>query len=78
MLKKSFLEYVQLREADQNKDESVNSKISLGDGNNLEPFYVSNEPNSEHYGKNKNLDFQLNYEKGSAFFFNLDEKITQS
>lgn len=35
--------------------EGVGTKIVLGDGNEFEPFEVSDDPKSEHYGKNKNL-----------------------
>lgn len=55
---KKFQEYLNLREAEE-KDEGgsspLNSKITLGDGNDYEPFMVSDDPNSEHYGKNKGL-----------------------
>ena len=55
-----FQEYKNLREAAENKDKSggaqpLGAKISLGDGNDFEPFNVSDDPKSEHYGKNKNL-----------------------
>lgn len=55
-----FQEYVQLKEANENKDKGGDSmplgaKVSLGDNNDYEPFNVSDDPKSEHYGKNKNL-----------------------
>ena len=58
-----FTQYVQLREQDEKKKgggqhkgtEPLSSKVSLGDGNDYEPFTVSDDKNSEHYGKNKNL-----------------------
>ena len=75
MLKKSFLEYVQLREADENKDKSVNSKISLGDGNDLKPFYVGDDPNGEHYGKSKNLAPIIRaFKKGANWGWGKDDK----
>lgn len=60
---KSFKEYKLLREADENEgnDKSgddggpLGAKVTLGDKNNFEPFNVSDDPKSEHYGKNKNL-----------------------
>ena len=58
----SFHDYRQLREADENKSDgksdsssSVGTKVSLGDNNDYVPFEVSDDPKSEHYGKNKNL-----------------------
>jgi tRNA nucleotidyltransferase/poly(A) polymerase len=60
MKNSKFQEYKVLREAAENKDKSGDSqplgaKISLGDGNDFEPFQVSDDPKNEHYGKNKNL-----------------------
>lgn len=56
---RSFQEYKILREStEQNKSEdpsALGTKISLGDGNDFEPFQISDDPKSEHYGKNKNL-----------------------
>lgn len=34
---------------------AVGSRVSLGDGNDFLPFEISDDPKSEHYGKNKNL-----------------------
>lgn len=64
MIAKSFNQYRQLRESDENKGSSsdskdgglgVGTKVSLGDGNQFQPFEISDDPKSEHYGKNKNL-----------------------
>lgn len=64
---KSFKNYKILKEStnasedsEGKKDKSGNSealgaKISLGDNNDFEPFVVSDDSKSEHYGKNKNL-----------------------
>jgi tRNA nucleotidyltransferase/poly(A) polymerase len=60
---KSFSSYFALREAQENGEskggskskDSVGTKISMGDGNNFQPFFISNDPKSEHHGKNKNL-----------------------
>lgn len=60
---KSFSEFKLLREADEKKsapgggsgDGGIGTKISLGDGNQFPPFEISDDPKSEHYGKNKNL-----------------------
>jgi hypothetical protein len=54
-----FNEYAQLREQEEKQKKGepnpLNTKITLGDGNDYEPFMVSDDRNSEHYGKNKNL-----------------------
>lgn len=34
---------------------AIGTKVSLGDGNDFLPFEISDDPKSEHYGKNKNL-----------------------
>jgi tRNA nucleotidyltransferase/poly(A) polymerase len=56
---KTFEEYKQLREASENKDDKgggdVATSISLGKGNDYEPFQCSDDPKSEHYGKNSAL-----------------------
>ena len=57
---KTFQEFKTLRETNENKDKSGDSpglgtKVSLGDNNDYEPFQISDDPKSEHYGKNKNL-----------------------
>lgn len=49
---KDFLKY--FTEAEE-KNKALGTKISMGDGNDYEPFHVSGDPKSEHYGKNKNL-----------------------
>lgn len=40
---------------EEKENNAVGSKISLGDGNDYKPFEISDDPKSEHYGKNKNL-----------------------
>lgn len=57
---KTFQEYRQLKEASENKDNKdgdggVATNVSLGKGNDYEPFQVSDDPKSEHYGKNAAL-----------------------
>lgn len=56
----NFQEYKNLRESVEEKDKSgesqpLGAKISLGDGNDFEPFQISDDPKNQHYGKNKNL-----------------------
>lgn len=60
MIQNSYRKFKMLRESKEEKDNSsgpggVGSKISLGDGNDFVPFEISDDPKSEHYGKNKNL-----------------------
>lgn len=58
---RSFKDYKLLKEADESKGGAGNAfggvatKVTLGDNNDLMPFNVSDDPKSEHYGKNKNL-----------------------
>ena len=65
---RSFTEYKLLKEGtDENESGgggdnksgegggALGAKVSLGDKNDFEPFQVSDDPKSEHYGKNKNL-----------------------
>lgn len=40
---------------EEKENNAVGSKISLGDGNDYKPFEISDDPKSEHYGKNKNF-----------------------
>lgn len=62
---KRFSEYVLLREGNEPSKSGgagggdgmggISTKISLGDNNDYVPFEISDDPKSEHYGKNKNL-----------------------
>lgn len=59
-LKKTFREFVEEKKAgsglgNATGEEPLTSRISLGDGNDLPPFVVSDDTNSEHFGKNKNF-----------------------
>jgi len=62
MKARSFQEFKLLREAEDKKMNgasadlgAIGTKVSLGDNNDYLPFEVSDDPKSEHYGKNKNL-----------------------
>lgn len=59
MVFKSFQKFRILKEeADPKKDKpqaGVPTRVSLGDNNDYEPLNISDDPKSEHYGKNKNL-----------------------
>jgi tRNA nucleotidyltransferase/poly(A) polymerase len=52
-----FKEFVEEKNQEKGKSETpgLSSKVSLGDNNDFEPFIVSDDPNSQFYGKNKNL-----------------------
>ena len=61
----SYKKYRMLREAAEGKSSNgppggnesgaIGTKVTLGDGNEFMPFEISDDPKSEHYGKNKNL-----------------------
>jgi tRNA nucleotidyltransferase/poly(A) polymerase len=65
MKARSFNEFRLLREAQEGnvgnpvmKSQyfgAIGTKVSLGEGNDFMPFEISDDPKSEHYGKNKNL-----------------------
>lgn len=61
MKAKSFQEYKLLRESEDKSSSggdlggAVGTKVSLGDNNQFPAFEISDDPKSEHYGKNKNL-----------------------
>jgi tRNA nucleotidyltransferase/poly(A) polymerase len=76
---KNFQQYAQLRESEENKNPSekktLNAKIALGDGNDYEPFFVSDDPSSEHYGKNKGLAPVIRaFKKGANWGWSKDPK----
>lgn len=63
---RSFQEYKLLREESSEGGKkkangassdlgAIGTKVSLGDNNDFQPFEISDDPKSEHYGKNKNL-----------------------
>jgi len=49
---RSFLEFVDEKKKSM---EPLATKITLGDGNDFEPFVISDDPNSQFYGKNSGL-----------------------
>ena len=76
---KNFQQYAQLRESEENKNPSekktLNAKITLGEGNDYEPFFVSDDPSSEHYGKNKGLAPVIRaFKKGANWGWSKDPK----
>lgn len=79
--KKRFLEYVQLRESeespseDNSDDGGMSTKLTLGDGNDYDPFIVSDDSKSEHYGKNKNLAPLVRaFKEGANWGWSKDDK----
>jgi tRNA nucleotidyltransferase/poly(A) polymerase len=76
-MRRTFLEFVQEKKKAEG-DETVTSRVSLGDGNDFEPFVVSDDPNSEFYGKNKNLaPIVRAFKKGANWGWSRDEKSGQ-
>lgn len=86
MVETNFLRYMTLREADENgssdkkkkegaTDTGLGTKITLGDGNEYEPFMVSDDPKSENYGKNKNLSPVVRaFKDGANWGWSKDDK----
>lgn len=79
MQMKKFHEYIELKEATEEKKSSgpdpLNAKITLGDGNDYEPFTVSDDPNSENYGKNRGLAPIIRaFKKGGNWGWSKDDK----
>lgn len=81
--RRHFVEYVQLREAEEGKstgpekldDGGMATKIVLGDGNDFEPFQISDDSKSEHYGKNKNLaPIVRAFKEGANWGWSKDDK----
>lgn len=69
----TFQKYKQLKEATEPQAKSksggngaVGTKISLGDNNEFQAFEISDDPKSEHYGKNKNLSPVVRAFKGGG------------
>ncbi len=72
MKRRSFLEFVTNKEKDS---EPLSTKISLGDGNDFKPFFVSDDPNSQYYGKNSGLAPIIRaFKKGANWGWSKDEK----
>lgn len=70
---RSFLEFVEDKKED--KSNAISSKITLGDGNDYEPFVISDDKNSEHYGANKSLaPIVRAFKKGANWGWSKDEK----
>lgn len=82
MIKRTFLEFVQTRQGDHkteptpgSDDLPITSKITLGDGNDLPPLMVSDDPNSQYYGKNKGLAVLIRaFKKGGNWGWTRDDK----
>jgi tRNA nucleotidyltransferase/poly(A) polymerase len=88
-MKRTFLEFVQSREKrsfNENDDSGdatsidaesspITSKITLGDNNDFQPFVVSDDPNSQFYGKNSGLAPIIRaFKKGGNWGWSKDEK----
>jgi tRNA nucleotidyltransferase/poly(A) polymerase len=80
MIETNFLRYKQLREADENvggddtESGALGLRVTLGDGNNYKPFIISDDPKSEHYGKNRNLaDIVRAFKQGANWGWSKDD-----
>lgn len=81
-MKRTFLEFVQIKQKDQqgqssvgDTETSVNSRITLGDGNDFPPLVVSDDPNSQFYGKNSGLAVIIRaFKKGANWGWSKDDK----
>lgn len=74
---RTFLEFVQLKQQDGpgDTDTPVSSRITLGDGNDFPPFVVSDDPNSQFYGKNAGLASIIRaFKKGGNWGWSKDDK----
>lgn len=75
---RSFLEFVEEKKQKDYKGsclKGVQSKISLGDGNEYKPFTVSDDPNSEHFGANSSLaPIVRAFKKGANWGWSKDDK----
>ena len=85
-MRNTFLEFVQNKvgknSSDKGADESVDaesapvsSRITLGSGNEFPPFVVSDDPNSQFYGKNAGIAVLIRaFKKGGNWGWSRDEK----
>jgi tRNA nucleotidyltransferase/poly(A) polymerase len=71
-MKRTFLEFVEKKEKGQ---DPLTSKISLGEDNDFKPFIVSDDPNSQFYGKNSGLAPIIRaFKKGANWGWSKDGK----
>ena len=84
-MKRTFLEFVEAKgqgKSSTNDDASIDaesspitSKITLGDNNDFPPFMVSDDPQSQFYGKNSGLAPLIRaFKKGGNWGWSKDEK----
>lgn len=76
---KTFLEFVNNKKGKSSgEDAPIVSRVSLGDQNDFPPLVVSDDPNSEHYGKNKNLaPIVRAFKKGANWGWSRDDNSGQ-
>lgn len=72
---KTFLEFVEnKKKSPEDEGGALTSRVSLGDGNDFPPLLVSDDPNSEHYGKNKALAPLIRaFKKGANWGWSKDD-----
>ncbi len=76
---KTFLEYVQSRspgaESPPGESQTVTARITLGDGNDLPPFVVSDDGNSQYNGQNSGLASLIRaFKKGANWGWSRDDR----
>lgn len=72
--KRTFLEFIE-EKTKQSDGEALSSKLSLGDDNDFKPFVVSDDPNSQFYGKNSGLAPLIRaFKKGANWGWSKDDK----
>lgn len=68
---RNFLEFVE----EKKKAEPLSAKIILGDGNDFQPFVISDDPNSQFYGKNSGLaPIVKAFKRGGNWGWSKDDK----
>lgn len=74
-MRRTFLEFVQDKKKGMGEEAPIVSRVSLGEENDFPPLMISDDPNSEHYGKNKNLaPIVRAFKKGGNWGWSKDEK----
>jgi len=69
---KNFLEFVEEKKKSM---EPMSSRTSLGDGNDFQPFVISDDPNSQSFGKNSGLAPVVKaFKRGGNWGWSKDDK----
>ncbi len=78
-MQNNFLKYVQFRESKEEKgnenEGGISTKITLGEGNDYEPFFICDDAKNENYGKNENLaPIVRAFKEGANWGWSKDDK----